>query len=178
MRLRTTSAHDTRTLGAALAWGLRPGDVVLLAGELGAGKTTLAQGIAAGLGVTDHVTSPTFTLVRSYPVPVHAGDGRRDPTSVPPRTFIHADLYRLEHLGEVVDLAIGELVEDDAVAVVEWGDMAEPVLGHDALSVRVSVPAEDGDEEEQARRVTLGLTPSWAPRRQELVGLVSPWATT
>ena len=129
VRLRTESARDTRALGAALARGLRPGDVVLLAGDLGAGKTTLAQGIGAGLGVADHVTSPTFTLVRSYPCD---GPGQR-----PVRTFLHADLYRLEHLGEVVDLAIGELVEDDAVAVVEWGDVAEPVLGRDAISVRL-----------------------------------------
>ena len=74
-------AHDTRALGAALARGLRPGDVVLLTGELGAGKTTLAQGIGAGLGVTDQVTSPTFTLVRSYPCPAPAarspGERRR-----------------------------------------------------------------------------------------------------
>jgi len=162
VRLRTKSAHDTRALGAALAQGLRPGDVVLLAGDLGAGKTTLAQGIAAGLGVADHVTSPTFTLVRSYP------------TSTPTvRTFLHADVYRLEHLGEVVDLAIGELVEDDAVAVVEWGDMAEPVLGRDALSVRLAP-----DEDEDGRLVAVGMAPSWEPRRAELVGLLSQWTST
>jgi len=197
VRLRTTSAHDTRALGAALARGLRPGDVVLLAGDLGAGKTTLAQGIAAGLGVADHVTSPTFTLVRSYPVPARSVDGTRngplvdgtpadghgDATTAALRTFLHADLYRLEHLGEVVDLAIGELVEDDAVAVVEWGDMAEPVLGRDALSVRV-VPDPDVDEDvdgdehqdDTARRVTLSMAPSWGPRRHKLVELLSRWA--
>ncbi len=198
VRLRTTSAHDTRALGAAMAQGLRPGDVVLLAGGLGAGKTTLAQGIAAGLGVADHVTSPTFTLVRSYPIPARSmdgapvdgtpvdgtpvdGHGRRRSATL--RTFLHADLYRLEHLGEVVDLAIGELVEDDAVAVVEWGDMAEPVFGRDALSVRVA-PDRDVDEDEDAdnddstRCVTLSVAPSWGPRREELVELLSRWAAT
>jgi tRNA threonylcarbamoyladenosine biosynthesis protein TsaE len=160
VRLRTTSAPDTRALGAALAHGLRPGDVVLLAGDLGAGKTTFAQGVAAGLGVADHVTSPTFTLVRSYPTP-----------TAPVRTFLHADLYRLEHLGEVVDLALGELVEDDAVAVVEWGDRAEPVLGRDALSVRLTP-----DEDEDGRRVTVEMAPSWEPRRDELAHLLSHWA--
>ena len=84
------------------------------------------------------MTSPTFTLVRSYPCSTPPGSAdRQPPTTAAVRTFLHADLYRLEHLGEVVDLAIAELVEDDAVAVVEWGDVAEPVLGADAISVRL-----------------------------------------
>jgi tRNA threonylcarbamoyladenosine biosynthesis protein TsaE len=148
--------------------------VVLLAGDLGSGKTTLAQGIAAGLGVADNVTSPTFTLVRSYPcpVPAPAADGH-SPGALPTvRTFIHADLYRLEHTGEVVDLAIAELVEDDAVAVVEWGDVAGPALGGDTLSVLLA-PGTDDDE----RRVTITVSPSWASRRDELAGLLSQWAT-
>jgi tRNA threonylcarbamoyladenosine biosynthesis protein TsaE len=174
VRLRTRSAQDTRALGAALARGLRPGDVVLLAGELGAGKTTLAQGIGAGLGVADHVTSPTFTLVRSYPCPTPAPAHPGNDDSAPPtvRAFLHADLYRLEHLGEVVDLAIGELVEDDAVAVVEWGDVAEPVLGADALSVRLA-PGGHDDE----RWVTVSASSSWSARHDELARLLARWAT-
>jgi tRNA threonylcarbamoyladenosine biosynthesis protein TsaE len=160
VHVATRSAHDTRALGAALARGLRPGDVVLLAGDLGAGKTTLAQGIGAGLGVSDHVTSPTFTLVRSYPC---AGEGEV-------RTFIHADLYRLEHLGEVVDLALAQLVEDDAVAVVEWGDVAEPVLGRDAISVTMA-----GGRRDDERCVTIDVPVSSAPRGDELRELLSPW---
>ncbi len=174
VRLRTGSADDTRALGAALAQGLRPGDVVLLAGDLGAGKTTLAQGIGAGLGVADHVTSPTFTLVRSYPCPTPdepvPGPGRRDSPGV--RTFLHADLYRLENLAEVADLAIAEMVEDDAVAVVEWGDVADPVLGVDAISVRL---AEGTGEDE--RLVTISVPASSGPRRDELGLLLSGWAT-
>jgi len=173
VRLRTQSADDTRALGAALAKRLRPGDVVLLAGDLGAGKTTLAQGIGTGLGVSDHVTSPTFTLVRSYPcvAPPETVDGP-GPDTPAVRTFLHADLYRLEHLGEVVDLAIAELVEDDAVAVVEWGDVAEPVLGADAITVRLSA----GPRDEQ-RCLTIDVTGSSSPRRDELSGALSAWAT-
>jgi tRNA threonylcarbamoyladenosine biosynthesis protein TsaE len=173
VELRTGSAEGTRRLGASLARGLRAGDVVLLAGDLGSGKTTLAQGIAAGLGVADNVTSPTFTLVRSYPcpVPASAADGH-SPGTVPVRTFIHADLYRLERTGEVVDLAIAELVEEAAVAVVEWGDVAGPALGGDALSVLLA-PGNDDDE----RSVTITAAPSWGPRRAELAGLLSEWAT-
>ena len=88
------------------------------------------------------------------------------------RTFLHADLYRLDHLGEVVDLAIGELVEDDAVAVVEWGDVAEPVLGRDALCVRLA-PGTDDDE----RRVTLRVNRSWGTRHDELIRLLCEWAS-
>jgi tRNA threonylcarbamoyladenosine biosynthesis protein TsaE len=172
--LRTESADDTRALGAALARGLHPGDVVLLAGDLGAGKTTLAQGIGVGLGVADHVTSPTFTLVRSYPCPTPDepldAQGRRAPPTV--RTFLHADLYRLEHLGEVVDLALGQLVEDDAVAVVEWGDVAEPVLGGDGISVRLV----EGRAEDE-RCVTIAVTGSAQTRRDELSRLLSVWVT-
>ena len=92
---------------------LVPGDVVLLSGDLGAGKTTLAQGIGGGTRGHRDVTSPTFTLVRSYPCPRRAPGSAGDGAV---RTLLHADVYRLDGLAEVADLAIGELVEDDAVA--------------------------------------------------------------
>jgi tRNA threonylcarbamoyladenosine biosynthesis protein TsaE len=163
VRLRTESAEDTRALGGALARGLRAGDVVVLAGDLGSGKTTLAQGIGAGLGVADHVTSPTFTLMRSYPC--------LSPATPSVRCFLHADLYRLEHLGEVVDLGIGELVEDGAVAAVEWGDMAEPAFGRDVLSARLDRSGSDDE-----RCVTVTVAPSWGKRRDEISALLSAWA--
>ena len=134
--LRTTSPEDTRALAGVVAEVCRPGDVLLLAGDLGSGKTTFAQGFGAGLGVTEAITSPTFTLVRQYPV---GGDG-------PLGTLLHADVWRLEHLHEIVDLGLGELVDDGAVALVEWGDAAEPVLGTDALTVELTaVEDADGD---------------------------------
>ncbi len=75
--------------------------------------------------MTDPVTSPTFTLVRAYPCAAGAV-----------RTLLHADLYRLDRLSDVVDLGIAEMVEDDSVAVVEWGDVAASVFGPDVLTVR------------------------------------------
>jgi tRNA threonylcarbamoyladenosine biosynthesis protein TsaE len=174
VRLRTESAEDTRALGVALAAALRPGDMVLLAGDLGAGKTTLAQGIGAGLGVADHLTSPTFTLVRSYPCPVPvdsvsaAGSGSGNGRVI--RTLLHADLYRLENLAEVADLAIAELVEDDAVALVEWGDVAGPVLGDDAITVRL---AEGAVEDERSVRITVAGRS--APRHEVLGLLLAQW---
>lgn len=131
----THSVEETRTLGEALADVLEPGVVIELIGGLGAGKTALAQGIAAGLGVTDRVTSPTFTMVASY-----EAERRRDITTV-----LHADLYRVTSGIEADDLAIGELVEDGAVALVEWGDVAPDVLGVNRLTVEIAVGNGDDD---------------------------------
>ncbi len=126
----TTAVEGTRSLAGAVAGLCVPGDIVLLAGDLGAGKTAFAQGFGAALGVDEPITSPTFALVRQYP----AAGG-------PIRTLLHADVYRLDHLQEIVDLGLGELVEDGGVAVVEWGDVAEPVLGAGSLTVRIASAA-------------------------------------
>src|SRR5438093_11395298 len=100
-------AEDMQSLGEALAGVLGPGDVVALTGDLGAGKTTLVQGAARGLGVDDHtVTSPTFTLVREY-------RGRWP--------GYHLDVYRLDRVQEVIDLGFEELLDPDGVACVRWG---------------------------------------------------------
>jgi len=162
LRLRSRSAADTGALGEALGGGLRPGDVVLLAGDLGAGKTTLVQGVARGLGVADAVTSPTFTLVRTHRC-------RPDPpTGV--RTLLHADLYRLDRMAEVADLGIGELVEDAAVAVVEWGDVAEPILGTDALVVVLAAGATTDE-----RSVTVDARGPWERRLPDLAARLARW---
>jgi tRNA threonylcarbamoyladenosine biosynthesis protein TsaE len=112
-----------------------PGDVVLLVGDLGAGKTVFAQGFAAALGVSGPVTSPTFALVRQY----DCGEGS------PVGVFIHADVYRTGSLHEVVDLALAELVEEDAVALVEWGELAAPALGDSVLEITLVAPDPVGD---------------------------------
>jgi tRNA threonylcarbamoyladenosine biosynthesis protein TsaE len=130
----TTSPTDTRALAGAISSLVRPGDVVLLGGDLGAGKTTFTQGFGAGLGVTDPVTSPTFTLVRPY----ESGPGRP--------SLLHVDVYRLDQLAEVLDLGLAELVEDDAVAVVEWGIDAAPAFGPDHLEIEITLaPDASGD---------------------------------
>ena len=104
--LRTASAAETEALGEELANRLRPGDLLLLAGELGAGKTTFVRGLARGLGSSAPVQSPTFQLVRVYP-------GRIQ--------LAHLDLYRLETGSELGDLGLEDLLEAGVVAV-EWGD--------------------------------------------------------
>jgi tRNA threonylcarbamoyladenosine biosynthesis protein TsaE len=166
---RTSAAGETRELAAALAPLALPGDLVLLVGGLGAGKTTFAQGFARGLGVTGPVTSPTFTLVRQYPC---AGSG-------PVRQLVHADVYRLDTLAEVADLGLPEMVEpgllhDGAVALVEWGDAAAPALGGDALSVTLQ-PARHDD----ARAVTVaGRGARWADRRSAVAAVLGRYGGT
>ena len=126
--MMTSSVEETQELGCALAGVLTPGTVLVLAGGLGAGKTALAQGVAKGLGVTSRVTSPTFTMVAT-----HATDGSRGIS-----TMLHADLYRVGSGVEADDLAIAELVEDEAVALVEWGDMAPGVLGPAQVTITIT----------------------------------------
>jgi len=161
--LSTASPDATRDVAAALAALCVPGDVLLLSGDLGAGKTTFAQGFGRAVGVDERVTSPTFTLVRQYEVPV-------GPTGL--RTLLHADVYRLDDLGEIADLGLGQLVEDGGVALVEWGEAAEPVLGEGALSLLLV-----GDPDDEARR-TVTVTAagsSWADRWDALVAALGPW---
>ena len=122
--LTTVSPGETRAAGELIAEALEPGDVVLLVGELGAGKTTFVQGVASGLGVTDDVTSPTFTLCQVY-------EGRL--------TVLHADLWRLERLQEVVDLALDEGLEEGGVLLAEWGEGAVERYGDDALIVTIEL---------------------------------------
>jgi tRNA threonylcarbamoyladenosine biosynthesis protein TsaE len=158
-------AAATRRLAAGLAGISRAGDVLLLVGGLGAGKTTFAQGFAAALGIAGPVTSPTFTLVRQYPCAGPAGVGQ----------LVHADVYRLESLAEVLDLGLHELVED-GVLLVEWGDMAAPALGESHLHVALTLPpARPGDagadeEPDEERLLTItGRGPAWSGRRDEVV---------
>jgi tRNA threonylcarbamoyladenosine biosynthesis protein TsaE len=169
---------DMARLGAALASLLQPGDTVLLGGELGAGKTTFTKGLAAALGITEPVTSPTFVLVRSYKT--RAG-----------WDLLHADVWRLKQLQEVIDLAIPELQEEGAAAVVEWGELAAPALAPDCLHVEISfeadgqpatsghdgagAPRDSGEAGDRSpRRLVLrALGPSWESR---MAPLAARWA--
>jgi tRNA threonylcarbamoyladenosine biosynthesis protein TsaE len=130
------TSDDTQLAGEEFARVLRPGDVVLLSGQLGAGKTTFVQGVARGLGVTERVTSPTFTMVREHQCVNERGIS----------TLHHADVYRVGSLDEVVDLALGELVEESAVALVEWGEIASPVFGLEVMNVDFRIDESEGRE--------------------------------
>jgi tRNA threonylcarbamoyladenosine biosynthesis protein TsaE len=158
LTISSPSVECTRDLAARLAPLSRSGDVILLIGDLGAGKTAFAQGFATGLGVSGPVTSPTFALVRTYT----CGAGS------PVATLIHADIYRTASLPEVVDLALAELVEDDAVALVEWGDLAAPALGDSALEVTLTAAASSPGAPSQTRSISVSGRGSWASRADEV----------
>lgn len=152
----TKSAEDTRGLGEALSRLVKPGDIVLLSGDLGAGKTTLAQGFARGLGVTDQIVSPTFVLVRLY-------KGRLP--------MIHADAYRMDNLDEVTDLDLPELLDEGGVALVEWGDVIAPMLPADYLDVAIEL----GDADDDRRFTIRAVGPRWTPRAPAVRAAMQRW---
>jgi tRNA threonylcarbamoyladenosine biosynthesis protein TsaE len=120
----TVSAAETEALGARIAGELRPGDVVLVSGELGSGKTTLIRGACRALGVTEPVVSPTFTIGRRY-----AG---RLPVS-------HLDLYRLEDLSVEEPGLLDDYLSEEAIAFVEWPELAAGALERDGVRVARNV---------------------------------------
>ena len=135
---RVATAADMRDLGRRLAALLRAGDLVILAGPLGAGKTTLVQGIGAGLGVRGPVTSPTFVIARVHPA--LAGPGA---TGSAGPALVHADAYRLGSISEVDDLDL-DTDAAAAVTVVEWGSGLAENLAEDRLEISIE-PDPAGD---------------------------------
>jgi tRNA threonylcarbamoyladenosine biosynthesis protein TsaE len=115
---RCASVEDTQAAGEDLAFLLQSGDIVLLSGQLGAGKTT----------------SPTFIMVR--PHQAHNDQGIT--------TLLHADVYRVESMAEVLDLALGELVEESAVALIEWGELASSLFGQEVLKIQFQIDEQEG----------------------------------
>jgi len=142
-------AESTRALGEQLASELRAGDLVVLVGDLGAGKTTLTQGIGAGLGVRGQVASPTFIIARSH----------RSLSDGP--DLVHVDAYRLSSLDEVDALDLDSSLEG-SVTVVEWGSGLVEQLSDDWLEVRLERPRGSDDETADARTAQLiGHGPRW-----------------
>jgi tRNA threonylcarbamoyladenosine biosynthesis protein TsaE len=157
IEIESETADRTREVGQALASMLQPHDTVVLTGDLGAGKTTLVQGIGRGLGVEDHVASPTFTLVREY-------TGRLD--------IAHVDVYRLERMQDVLELALDELGGPERVLLIEWGDAVSDLLPEDRLRVELTTERSDAE----TRRIV--MTPqgrSWAVRWERLEQVLDPF---
>ena len=124
----TKSPEETRAWGRKLARQLKPGDVVLLEGELGAGKSELARGIACGLGVTETVTSPSFTILNVY-----------ESGSCP---LYHFDWYRLESEEELYELGMDEYLGGDGIALVEWPGRCPDAVPEDCLLIRLEAEGE------------------------------------
>ena len=122
MKITSRSAQDTRRLGQELGSMARPGDVLLLIGPLGAGKTCLTQGIAWGLGIEGYATSPSFVVINRY---------------VGRLTLYHIDLYRIESVDEVLDLGLDDYLYADGVCAIEWADRALPALPDENLTIEI-----------------------------------------
>ena len=127
MQLESSSPRQTSRIGALLGRYAEPGDVFLLCGELGSGKTCLTQGIALGLGVEEDVRSPTFVLAT-----IHQG-------RIP---LYHIDLYRLDRVAEVLDLGLEEYLAGDGISVIEWADKALEVFPQPYLMVSLTYEGE------------------------------------
>jgi tRNA threonylcarbamoyladenosine biosynthesis protein TsaE len=154
------SAVAMRALGERLAAVLRPGDLVVLTGDLGAGKTTLTQGIGAGLGVRGDVTSPTFVIARVHP------------SIVGGPALVHVDAYRLGSFAEVDDLDLDACL-DESVTVVEWGTGLVEPLADSRLEIRLRRPRggeeTSGSDDDEPRQVDLtGFGARWAGARLPL----------
>lgn len=140
--MTTAGPADTRAWGQRLARNLAPGDVVLLSGPLGSGKTEFVRGVAEGLGVRATVTSPTFTLLHRY-------DGRLP--------LFHADLYRLEDPAELWELGLEAVAEAGGVLLVEWGERGRHLFP-EALEVHLE-PEEPGENQRRLSAVARGERP-------------------
>ena len=160
MKFSLGSLAETQRFAEIIAGHVRPRDMVVLAGEMGAGKTTFTQFFGRALGVTDLITSPTFNLLHNY------GSGRM--------ALHHADIYRLERTGELEDLGLDELQDSGGIIAVEWGDIVGDELG-DALVLRfehvdqATNDASGKTDEMQVRSVTVSSRGAqWESRFRKL----------
>ncbi len=159
LAVRTRSADETASLGLRIGDLLRGGEILLLVGDLGTGKTVFVQGLARGLGIERRPRSPTFTLVHAY-------DGGRIP-------LVHVDLYRTDNTNDVASLALEELFEPPAVAAVEWGEKAANIVGKDYLELDFAWEDDDPD----ARTIRFIPVGAWQDRMGDLSEAVRLWAT-
>ena len=165
IRLTAHNTDDTRGIAQAIAKLVRAGDMIVLIGEMGSGKTTFSQHFAHALGVTEPVTSPTFNLLHNY------SGGRLK--------LHHADLYRLERTGELDDLGLTDLQEAGGVMLVEWGDVVGDALGT-GLVLKLAAP-ENADTEDlvTVRQIEIdwrGM--QWETRWDKLRSSLDTWTTS
>jgi len=144
-------------MAAAIAPLIVDGDLLVLVGDLGAGKTAFTQGMCRALGVEEHVTSPTFTLANRY-------EGRL--------VVNHLDVYRIEALAEAEDLALTELL-DEGVTLIEWGDVILPALPADRLDVCITFGA--GDDDRMVEFTPVGHR--WTSRFDNVAAALGEWAS-
>lgn len=147
--INSNSPEETQALGRVLATLIAPGDLISLAGDLGAGKTCLVQGIAQGLGVAEPLTSPSFLLRKDYRGTLSNGE---------PIDIAHIDIYRLDSLHDLDVLGLDDT--PDALAIIEWGDAAHEALPANRLDIHIALgPLENSDDSQR----TITLVPQGIP---------------
>jgi tRNA threonylcarbamoyladenosine biosynthesis protein TsaE len=122
--IATSDRNETILLGERIGKSLKAGDIVALSGELGAGKTTLIQGIAKGLGIRDWVTSPTFTIINEFKGTVN---------------LYHVDLYRIDRMEDALDVEIEEYFTKGGVTVIEWAEKIKPLLPDKTIEINMDI---------------------------------------
>ena len=165
IRLTAHSTDDTRDIATTIAMLVRAGDMIVLIGEMGSGKTTFSQHFAHTLGVTEPVTSPTFNLLHNYV------GGRLQ--------LHHADLYRLERTGELDDLGLTDLQEAGGVMLVEWGDVVGDALGTGLIVKLAANENADTEDSVSLRQIDIdwrGM--QWETRWDKLRSSLDTWATS
>lgn len=131
MKIEIKNELDTREFGIKVAGRLKPGDIIALIGDLGTGKTTLTKSIAEGLGITEMITSPTFTIVQEYPA------GRLP--------LYHFDVYRINDPEEMYELGYEEYFFGEGVCVVEWADQIMELIPEDSIIIRIEYGESEGE---------------------------------
>ncbi len=138
MKYDTKTPEETREIARRIAKEAKAGSVYALTGDLGVGKTVFSKGFAEGLGITEPVTSPTFTIVQEY------GDGRLP--------FYHFDVYRIEDEEELYEVGLTEYLFGEGVCLIEWADRIEDLLPPDAVWVKIEKTSGEAPDE---RRITI-----------------------
>ena len=132
MEIRTHSEKETFELGKRIANAVNPGMVILFYGDLGAGKTVMTKGIAAGIGIAEMITSPTFTIMQEY-------EGGRMP-------LYHLDVYRIEDPDEMEEVGLNEYIYGNGLTVIEWAEQIEDILPEDAIKITIERNVENPEE--------------------------------
>jgi tRNA threonylcarbamoyladenosine biosynthesis protein TsaE len=159
LSVRSRSAAETTSLGRCIGTIVKPGEILLLVGDLGTGKTTFVQGLGEALELTTPARSPSYTLVHSH-------EGGKYP-------LVHVDLYRCDGPADVLGLGLEELIAPPAVSVVEWGEKAFEIAGADYLELDFSWDASADD----TRNIKFLPSGRWRDRMSDLAAAVRGWAT-
>jgi len=153
MEITVSSAEETFGIGEALGRALEPGSVVALTGELGAGKTVIAKGIAKGVGIEEEPTSPTFVIMNVYEVNEKGDGGERKALKRGIKRLYHLDLYRISGLEELEGIGYEDyFFDDEAVVVVEWAERVKGIFPPSAIHIEIEIPAQGGGDKKRGSK--------------------------